>query len=485
MRRLTALDAQFLYAEEMRPAAHAHTIKVSIIRMADLGDGSQPYDFEGVKNAIRRRVHLLPPFRWKLMRTPGDLHNPIWVDDQNFDLDFHIRRLGCPQPGGRRELCEVIADISGRPLDRSRPLWEMYVVEGMADGTIAVVVKMHHAMADGVASSQLLDLIYDKSPEAKDIADDDWSPAPAPSRLQLVVRSLAEVLRVVVYGIPSTIKLSFKAFKAKRRAGLDAADLPPKVFTAPPSPFNGILTPHRRFTTLTVSMAELREIKTAFGTTINDVVLAVGAGGIRRYLLRAGRPIEAPFVGSVPASTRQEGERPAWGNHLAVIYVNMPVDVADPVERLLAARAYANAAKADLERTLGSRLENWIEFLPVRALKVIGGLMMTAVKAGKVSQNLIISNVPGPRERLYIDGAEVETFFSMGPLSEGVGLNITAWSYVDEMHVCLLACRELVPDLWDLTDDLLAAFDELLAAARAKVPASAAAPAPASADATA
>jgi diacylglycerol O-acyltransferase len=456
VRPLTALDAQFLYAEEIRPAAFAHTLKVTVL---EVGDG---YSFEATKAAFARRLHLAPPFRWRLVRTPGDLNHPWWIEDPDFDLDFHVRRAACPAPGGVRELCDFIADVAGRPLDRAKPLWEMYVVEGLEDGCIATVVKMHHALADGVASSQLLDQLFYTRPDAPAVEAQPWEGEEVPNRRALLRAGLAPLPKLLATGIPATIRTARRARKQKQIEGLTAADLPPKAFEAQPMFTNGLLTPHRRFTMVSVPLADLREIRAVFGTTINDVVLAVTAGGLRRYLERNGLPADHHAVGSVPVSTRGEGERPAWGNHIAKIYVALPVDVADPIERLQAARVAANRAKDDLGRTLGARLENVIDYLPVFFLKgVVARLLLGQIEKGAASENLIVSNVPGPREPLYIDGVRVRSFFSMGPLSEGAGLNVTAWSYVDQMNVCLLACRELVPDLWALTDDLYDAFDEL------------------------
>ncbi len=462
MRRLTAIDAQFLYTEEMAPAAHQHTLKVSVV-----GPGPTPYSFADTKELLRARLHLLPPFRWRLVRVPGDLHHPVWIEDPDFDLDFHVRRMGCPAPGGDRELCELIADILGRPLDRGRPLWELYLVEGLTGGRVAAVAKVHHALADGVASAELLDLFFDRSADAPEPAADPWRPDPVPRRPRLVVDAAVDVARLLARGLPTIVRLTRRARARKRIDGLLASQLPPKIFTAPPTPFNRPLTPHRTFAVLSVGLDEVKAVKAAFGTTINDVVLAVAAGGVRRYLSAHGSPPAGPLVGSIPVSTRAEHEKGTWGNRLAKIYVALPTDVADPVERLRAAKVAADAAKADLERTRGSRLENWIEFLPVAVLRGIFRLFAAQVRAGKSSENLVVSNVPGPRTPLFIGGAPLDTFFSVGPLTEGVGLNITAWSYVDRLNVSLLACREAVPDLWELTDCLHEAFEELQKSAAA------------------
>ena len=462
MRRLTAIDSQFLYAEELAPAAHQHTLKVSVV-----GPGPQPYSFAHTKELLRSRLHLLPPFRWRLVRVPADLHHGVWIEDPDFDLDFHVRRMGCPAPGTERELCELISDIAGRPLDRNKPLWELYLVEGLTDGRVAAVAKVHHALADGVASAELLDLFFDVSPDAPEPHPDRWVPDAVPSKARLVVDAGRDLVRHLATGLPVIVRLTRRARARKRIDGLIASQLPPKIFTAPRTPFNRPLTPHRNFTVLSVPLDDVKAVKSALGTSINDVVLATAAGGLRQYLSARGALPDGPLVGSIPVSTRQENEKGTWGNQLAKIYVSLPTDVADPVERLRAAKVAADTAKADLARTLGSRLENWIEFLPPAVLRAIGRVFLLQVRSGKSSENLVVSNVPGPRAPLYIGGARMDSFFSVGPLTEGVGLNITAWSYVDQFNVCLLACREAVPDLWDLTDCLRDAFEELQKAAGA------------------
>jgi WS/DGAT/MGAT family acyltransferase len=216
---------------------------------------------------------------------------------------------------------------------------------------------------------------------------------------------------------------------------------------------------------MTASLADVKAVRAAFGTTVNDVVLAAAAGGLRSYLLAHDALPAEPLVGSMPVSTRAEHERSTWGNRLAKVYVSLRTDIADPVERLRASHEAAEIAKADLARTRGARLENWIEYLPLPVLRAIGRLLVAQIDRGRSTENLVVSNVPGPRAPLYVDGAPLESFFSVGPLTDGVGLNLTAWSYVDQLNVCLLACRESVPDLWFLTDCLRDALEELKKAA--------------------
>jgi WS/DGAT/MGAT family acyltransferase len=459
VRRLTAIDAQFLYVEALDPSSHTHTLKVSVLGPSP----HTPYSFDLAKAQLRSRIGLLPPFRWRLVQTPLAIHHPVWIEDPDFDLEWHVRRMGCPAPGGDRELCELISDIASRPLDRTHPLWELWVIEGLSGDRIATVAKVHHALADGVASAELLNQVYDHAPVADPPPPDTWVPEAVPARRTLAWAATRDVARLLAAGLPTIVRLSRRARQHKRIAGLVVSEQPPKLFQAPTTPFNRPLTPHRSFAIASFSFADVRAVRAAFGTTVNDVVLAVAAGALRRYLERHGALPAGPLVGGMPVSVRTEAEQGTWGNRIVQIYVSLPTDVADPVERLAAAHRSATAAKADLEATRGARLENWLELLPLPVLKAIGRIFVRQVRAGRSPNNVTISNVPGPRSPLFIDGAPVEAFYSVGPLMSGTGLNITAWSYVDQLNVAILACRELVPDLWDLVDLLRDELDVLLA----------------------
>jgi WS/DGAT/MGAT family acyltransferase len=461
VRRLTAIDAQFLYAEDLDRGAPTHTLKVSIIGP----NPTMPYSYELAKEQMRARIGLLPPFRWRLVETPFALHHPVWIEDPDFDLEWHVRRMGCPAPGSERELCELISDIASRPLERSHPLWELWVIEGLALGRIATVAKVHHALADGVASAELLNQVFDHSPTPEPPPEDTWSPEPVPPPRTLALAAARDVARLLATGLPTIVRLSRRARAHKRIAGLVVSEQPPKLFQAPPTPFNRQLTPHRSFAIGSFALADVRAVKAAFGATVNDVVLAVAAGALRRYLIELGGLPDAPLVGGMPVSVRTDAERGTWGNRIVQIYVALPTDVADPRDRLTAARRASSAAKADLEATRGARLENWLEYLPLPVLKGIGRLFMRQIRSGRAPNNLTISNVPGPREPLYLDGAPVESFFSVGPLMSGTGLNVTAWSYVDQLNVVVLGCREITPDIWRLVELLRDELEILVALA--------------------
>jgi WS/DGAT/MGAT family acyltransferase len=456
------MDAQFLYAEEEIPAAHTHTLKVSIYE-----PGPEPYAFETSKAILRDRLDRLPPFRWRLVPVPLDLHHPVWIEDPEFDLDWHVRRMAAPAPGGPRELCELISEIASRQLDRSRPLWELWLIEGLEGGQVAAVAKVHHALADGVSSAALLDLFHDTVPDAEVAPPEQpWRPEPVPSKLTLVLHALRDVLRVLFTGLPELLRAARAAREKKTIAGLAESEMPPKAFKAPTLAFNRVITPHRIFTIASASLDDVRQVRNAFDCTVNDVFLATVAGGMRRYLTSRDELPDAPLVASVPASTRADAEKYTWGNRLSKLYVRLRTDVEDPVERLMAQRGSAQAMKQEFEITRGARLENWIEVMPVPMLRWIGRTFDRVKRlGGPSSENLILSNVPGPRQPLFAGGAKLSAFYSIGPIAVGVGLNITVWSYVNQLNYCMIACREAMPDLWDLTDHIRDELGVLMKAA--------------------
>jgi diacylglycerol O-acyltransferase / wax synthase len=362
----------------------------------------------------------------------------------------------------------VISEIAEQPLDYSKPLWEVYLVEGLEGGRVASVAKIHHAVADGVASAEMLEQFYDPEPTDPETlpAPPPYQPAPMPSKRSLIRPALADVFKLLRDGLPHILRLRKEA-KA-RVAGRGAEHAPPKAYSGPSFSFSRTISSHRVFTCVSFSLDEIREVKAAFDTTINDVILAMSAGALRRYLQKRGDLPDQPLVAGIPVSMRGDEHKGSYGNVLGSMYVALRTDVADPVERLRATHEAAKISKTEFRATWGARLENWIEFWPPILCKVFGRFSTLMAKKGKVDRNLIISNVTGPRQYLYAGKTRVESFFSVGPVLEGSGVvNITAWSYADQLNFALLACREAIPDLWEMTDGLRDALEELKKAAAA------------------
>jgi len=459
MEQLTGFDASFLYSET--PALHMHTLKVAVLDMSQL-EGA--YSFERVRETLAQRLHLLPPFRRRLVEIPGGLSHPVWIEDPDFDLDRHLRRVVAPVPGGPRELAAVVSEVAGTPLDRSRPLWEITVVEGLADGKLGCVAKIHHAVADGAAAVRLLTNALFTGPEPPPPAR-PWTPEPIPGRRQLLRVALVAALRnlllfpVAVYrGIRGQL-----AVWKQRRAGLPHPSL---AFNTPITRFNRALSPKRIFATTSLRLADMKAVGKALGCSVNDVFLAICSGAIRRYLGEHRELPSLPLVACIPVSTERDAGPRLWGNRVASMYTALFLDIEDPVRRLLATRDVTEASRRDLFARGPELHETWSQFAPPRPFSWVSNLISRFRLANHMRPpvNLVTSNVRGPSAPLTVLGARLVSLHSVGPILEGIGLNITAWSYLDTVNFGLLACPDAMPDLWALADHIPEAMEELLQA---------------------
>jgi WS/DGAT/MGAT family acyltransferase len=458
MHRLAGVDALFLYNET--PTQHMHTLKVGII---DPSPNPEGYSFHHDQEKLASRLHLVPPFRWKVVPTPLALHHPLVVESP-VDIDYHVRRAAVPAPGGPRELALVISEIASRPLDRSRPLWELWMIEGLPGGRVAEVAKVHHTLADGVASVELLNQFLTHQP-SEELPHDapPWAPEAIPTpfeRVRMALRDLARFLPRYV------ARIARAAREARRRHAASLArhvEQPPAPGSGPDLSVNRVISAQRRFAFGDLPLADAKAVRTAFGVTLNDVVVAIVAGAMRSWLARRGELPGRPLVGQIPVSTRSEQERRSWGNRVTAIYVDVHSELEDPVERLRATQRATRAAKLELEDTRGARLSDWLELFPPFVSQLVFSRLPTLSKRlGRPAQaNLTISNVPGPTEPLYYGKSRLESFYSVGPVLEGIGLNVTVWSYVDRLAVGVLACRDALPDAWELVDGMRASLLEL------------------------
>jgi WS/DGAT/MGAT family acyltransferase len=461
MERMSGLDATFLYFET--PNMHMHVMGVIVF---DPTTASEPYSFERVKEKMRNRLHLVPPFRRKLAPIPFNLHHPVWVEDANFDLDYHIRRIGCPAPGTEKELAEVVGDIASRPLDRTKPLWEMYIVEGLANGYVASVAKMHHATIDGVSGANLMVHLFDLEPNPPEEAPQEpWVPDRMPTDLERIGYAVASRLGKplnIFKVLPQTLQSVMNV--VQRRRGGDGSGMATPC-TAPRVSFNQPVTPHRRVAFATTSLDEVKQIKKAFGATVNDVVLTIVSGALRKYLAEHNELPDKSLIATCPVSVRGDDEKDVIGsNQVSAMFTSLSTDIIDPVERLRAIHESNVGAKEEHNAIGANVLTNWAEFAAPTtfslAARMYTGLGLAA--RHPVIHNLVISNVPGPPFPLYFAGAKLVGLNPLGPVMDGAGLNITVLSYVDNINWGFIACRELMPDLWDLADAIPEQQAELL-----------------------
>ena len=478
MQRLTGLDATFLYLET--PNNHMHVAGAAIFDPSTVPEG---YSFDAVKDLVESRLHLLPPFRRRLVTVPFDLHHPLWIEDPDFDIEYHVRRAALPSPGGLEELAEFTADVISRPLDRTKALWEMYLIEGLEGGFVAAVTKTHHAAIDGVSGAELTVNLLDLTPEPAAVPppEEQWRPDRIPTDFELVGYAVNSLARQPLRALKTIRRTAEVALTLRRRNRQPDVKPPPGLFSAPRTPFNVSLTPHRKAAFKSVALEDFKRVKNAFGTTVNDVVLAVCAGALRRYLLSRGELPDDPLVAMVPISVRSEDQAGTLGNRVSSMLVSLATDIDDPVERLLTINGGTREAKEQHNAIGAETLSDWAEFaapaVAARAARLAS--RMRVAERMKPIFNVTISNVPGPPFPLYSAGARMVANYPLGPVNDGVGLNMTVMSYMESMDFGLTACSEVMPDLWDLAHAIGEALDELVkAAADTEAPEPAVPPAP-------
>jgi WS/DGAT/MGAT family acyltransferase len=481
MQPMEGIDAKFLYSETH--TAHMHTIKVAVAApsaewTAAAGAGAGASWFSDLVAVLGESLGSLPPFRRRAVPVPFTLGHPVWVEDPEFDLAHHVSQRTAPAPGGERELAAIVGEVAGRPLRRDRPLWELVLVEGLAGKRIAVIAKIHHAVADGGAAVALLQSVVDRlatlSANATaagggaafvDPVDhaDTWHPEPIPGRGELVRMALREH-RARLRGVPRLVARSVRGARESETQRRRMTVKPPLPLQAPRTSLNVSIDAARTFAMATLSLEDMKAVRRAHDATVNDVFLAICAGALREYLRDRHELPDRPLVASVPVST-DPGISRLSGNRVDNLYVSIGTDIADPVDRLRHIHQVAEGAKT-LRRVLGH------ELLEQRAAVLPPQLYRGAVKAWTATGlanhvrpplNVILSNVPGPREPIAFGPIELEAIYSVGPILEGIGCNITAWSYVDRLHVAVLGCPRSVPDPWSLADRLEGALAELVA----------------------
>ena len=460
MRRLNSSDALMLRLD--RGNAYNHTLKIAVL---DPSTDPRGWSRPRMQQIMRERIHLLPVFRQRCLSTPLGIHQPIWVDDPEFDLDAHVRYVACPAPGGMKEFCALVEQVYANPLDRGRPLWQLWVVEGLEGGRVALVTLFHHAYTDGIGAIGMMQNVFSDVPGDTPRAPAAWEPGALPSpsrRLGWALRDLPALLRQV----PITARALRERVRIEREIACVRPGLAPSSMDrSAAGPFQCGLSRNRRFACETFSLPELREISAAFGVTINDVFLSCVAGSVRRLLTDAGSVPHGPMVGSMPLSLKPLAERPSPGNYTSMDYVWLHTEIAGPIERLRESGASAKATKEHFAATKDADLSKIIEIIPG---PLVSALVWANEKTdGRYSpfKNIGVSNVPGPRRSLYLGQWKLDRWFSTGQVAHGAVLNFTVWSYGDQFNLGVLADAEAIPDVWPLIAGFRASLDELLESA--------------------
>jgi diacylglycerol O-acyltransferase len=453
MKRLNGMDAMLLYSET--PNLHTHTLKVAIVNAADFNG---EFGFDVFRETIARRLHLLDPLRYTLVDIPWRLHHPMWLENCDVDLDYHLRRVQVKSPGGRRELDELIGQIASTPLDRTRPLWEFHFAEGMADDRFALIGKVHHALADGVASANLLARLMDLAGSDESAAGE--APCVPPTKSQLLWEAQLDHFRAIA-ALPRLLTDAMRGLARVRRRSKSRQAQPEmaKTFNAPPTFVNHVVSPARTFATAALSLAEVKETAKQLGVTFNNVVLAMAAGALRELLLRYDGRADQPILATVPVSTNKSPDR-VTGNEIGGLMVSLPVHVDDPLERVRLISISTETAKENYE-LLGPELQGrMMEYLPPPVAPAIFARRGKSMAHNKL-MNVAVSNVPGPKERGHIGGAPVTEIYSVGVLSPGSAFNMTVWSYVDQLDIAVLSDDRTFNDVHEATGAMVHAFGEI------------------------
>jgi diacylglycerol O-acyltransferase len=461
--QLSGLDGWFLAMETSSVYGHVGSVCLVDDRVA-LGIQSR-LSLEHLTAFIESRLPLVPIFRRRLVTVPLGLDHPYWIDDQDFDIEFHIRELALPAPGSDKQLSEQVARLHARPLDRSRPLWELYLITGLAGGRAAIYSKIHHCALDGVSGGDLLSAVLDISPEGRPCPEvEDFIGERPPDPMWLLGRSAMalarqplQAVRVVadlarsIPGLANAIGPSL----AQHLPGKDSEELLSATgLHAPGTPFNAPVSAHRRWAFTDLPLAEVKSLRTGSELTVNDVVMALCAGALRRWLALHSSLPSAPLVAAVPVSVRATDQKGTMGNKVSMMLAPLPTNLSDPAERLEAMHEAMRAAKEQHGAIPASLLADVTQFAMPAVANQAWRLSAKLRLLERVNPfNLFISNIPGPNVTLYYAGAKVLAYYPVSALVDGQGLNITVMSYCGNLYFGLIACRQLVPDL-----DVMAGF---------------------------
>jgi len=456
VKRLNGVDALMLYSET--PEIHMHTMKIGVLDVS----GVDGFGFEMFRRVAYPRLMALAPLRYQLVDIPMKLHHPMWVENDDIDLDYHLHRVRVPAPGGRRELDALIGEIASTPLDRGHPLWEMYLAEGLADNRVAIIHKVHHVLADGVASANQMA----KAMEPHEPVEVTPKTLPVSSRSRSSLLKGAGADHVgLIRKLPRLVSETATGVSRVRRRSKERGEHPDlaRNFAPPPSFLNHVVTPTRRFATAPLALSDVKETGKHLGVTLNDIVLATVAGALRRLQLRYEGKADSPLLAGVPVSTNPSRERLA-GNEFTYITPSLPVHVDDPLERVRLTALSTGIAKENHQLLGPAVLPAWMSYLPPAMAPGIFRRQARRVESASVF-NLTVSNVPGPRDRGFIEGGMVTEIYSVGPVVAGSGMNITVWSYVDQLAISVLTDDITLADPHEATDAMIDAFVEIRQAA--------------------
>jgi diacylglycerol O-acyltransferase len=464
MRQLTSLDSQFLALETARQ--YGHVAAIAVVDPSTCSGGQ--LNLVQLQQLIAERLPLVPPLRWRLAEVPFGLDYGYWIEDPDFDVEFHVREIALPSPGSDAQLAEQAARIVARPLDRSRPLWEFYLIQGLAGGPLAVLSKIHHSVIDGLSGAEIMAALLDLTPDGRPAPVEVRAPERMPSSAEMLARGLVGAARfplrfarsapsalpalsevrslAVVPGVGALSRLIEHAQRfASRRPGQKTY----AGLTAPRTAFSGRVSPHRRVAFGQLPLDEIKLAKNRHGTTVNDVVVALCAGAVRRWLIAHDDLPAQPLVVQIPISVRTGEQIGTYGNRIMLQTAPLFTDEADPVRRLARTHDALGDMKQRHKALPADLLQDANHFIPpaVFGLAARATFALSTSSAGRPPWNLVISNVPGPQIPLYLAGARLLANYPISVITDGMGLNITAMSYCGHLDFGLIADRDQMPDV--------------------------------------
>jgi WS/DGAT/MGAT family acyltransferase len=465
VRQLTSLDSQFLALESARQTGHVGGL--AILDPSTAPGGS--LGCSDIQDLIAERLPLLPPLRWRLAEVPFGLDYPYWVDDEDFDLHFHVREIALPAPGSDDQLAEQTARIVSRPLDRARPLWELYLIHGLESGHVAMLTKIHHALIDGMSGAEIMGLLLDLSPEGRELPEPEpREPGRKPSDLELFARGVLgvpryplRVLRSLPSAVPNIEDTPFRTLPgsgalgrlgglARRAVGGDGRIPDRRQLVAPRTSFNGRLSPHRRYAFGQLSLDDVKAVKNAYDCTVNDVIVSICAGSVRRWLVDHRELPATPLVAQIPVSVRTDEQVGTYGNRIMLMSVPLHTEEPDPERRLQKTHESMIEMKERHRALPAELLQDANHFIPPAVFSRAAQLtfrLSTVGPVGRPTWNLVISNVPGPQFPLYCAGARLVANYPVSVITDGMGLNITVMSYCGHLDFGIVADRDQMKDV--------------------------------------
>jgi WS/DGAT/MGAT family acyltransferase len=459
--RLTAIDASFLHQEG--PTSHMHVGGLTEFE-------GPPPPYTEFLDALRSRLHLVPRYRQKLSVPPGGTGRPLWVDDPSFSIEYHVRHTALPKPGDEPQLLRLAGRIFSQQLDRSKPLWEIWMVEGLADGGFALISKTHHALIDGIAGVDIAQVIFDLGPVPTEVPhpDEAWTPSPEPSSLEVLTAGALGLVRTGARTLGAAASMATRPGEALHATRVALEGLGEVAWAgmnpAPETPLNVEIGPHRRYEIVRNALGDFKAVKNAFGGTVNDVVLAVVSGALRTWLQSRGVRTEGVELRAlVPVSIRTSDQRGETGNRIAAMRGPLPVYIEDPVARLRTVKAGMDDLKESKQAVGAEVLAGVQNFAPPTILAQASRLNFSTRLF-----NLIVTNVPGPQFPLYVRGREMLDVFPVAFLPKNHALAIAIMSYNGRMNFGLLGDYDALPDIGVIAEGIQESLAELLTLARAQ-----------------